>query len=282
MAKARTENKGPTQTGKAMARTDDKSKSMTVLEGDFGAYANQGMEGTDRDSFAVPFLVVLQSNSPQCKKADPAYIPGAEEGNIYNTVTGEVFDGEEGVVVIPCAFQRRYVQWVDRDAGGSTGGAGFRGEHMPNSNAVLSAVLDNDGRLRVDDTTNKAGEYIGDLLVDTRNHFVLLLKDGGEMVEMAIVSMASTQVKKSKNWMSRMQALKFKDKNGKLQTPPTFAMSYRLTTVPESNDQGSWFGWKIEPEERVAPDSAEFEAAEAFNRTVNEGGARPAERTFDE
>lgn len=277
MAKAK--NSGPTKSN-LPAKTDDKGKGMRVLEGNFDKYANQGMEGTDRDSFAVPFLIILQSGSPQCKKADPAYNEDAEEGMIYNTVTGTLYDGDEGIVVIPCAFQRRFVQWADRDAGGGAGGAGFRGEHMPGSNIVNSGIIDPDGRLRVDDATDNKGNHIADLLVDTRNHFVIIETEDG-LVEMAIVSMSSTQVKKSKAWMSRMQALKFKDKSGRLQTPPTFAMSYKLTTVPESNDQGSWFGWKVEPHEPVDTDSPIFEAAEAFNRTVNEGGARPAERVFD-
>jgi len=29
-------------------------------------------------------------------------------------------------------------------------------------------------------------------------------------------------------------------------TPPSFIHKYKLTTVAESNDRGTWFGWSIE------------------------------------
>ena len=49
--------------------------------------AGSGFEEATSDSYAVPFLQVLQSGSPQCKKSDGKYIKGAEEGMIFNTVT---------------------------------------------------------------------------------------------------------------------------------------------------------------------------------------------------
>ena len=30
---------------------------------------------------------------------------------MYNTVTGEIYNGTEGVLVLPCHFQRRFIQW---------------------------------------------------------------------------------------------------------------------------------------------------------------------------
>ena len=51
-----------------------------------------------------------------------------------------------------------------------------------------------------------------------------------------------------------------------------------VTTVPESNDQGSWFGWKVGDAEKIEMDSPLFAAAEAFNATVNAGNVKVAER----
>jgi hypothetical protein len=45
---------------------------------------------------------------------------------------------------------------------------------------------------------------------------------------------------------------------------------YRLTTVPESNDKGKWFGWEVARVGDVA--SAEvYEAAKAFAQTISAG-----------
>lgn len=96
---------------KAVSKKEKVTALPAVLMEGFEGDAGGGMEGTDFDSFAVPFLVVLQSMSPQCKKSDGAYIEGAEEGMIFNTASGEVFDGEEGVMLVPFAYRRA----IDRE-----------------------------------------------------------------------------------------------------------------------------------------------------------------------
>jgi hypothetical protein len=53
-------------------------------------------------------------------------------------------------------------------------------------------------------------------------------------------------------------------------TPPTFANLVRLSTIPESNDKGTWFGAKFELAGNV--DRAEvYSAAKAFHASVSKG-----------
>ena len=66
---------------------------------------------------------MIQALSPQIKKSDPAYIDGASQGDIFNTVTGQHWDGEEGVTVIPCYQETKYLKFKPREQGG-----GFMGE----------------------------------------------------------------------------------------------------------------------------------------------------------
>ena len=214
-----------------------------------------GFEGVDESSFAIPFLIILQSGSPQCKKSDGAYIKGAEEGMLYNTVTGELYDGDEGLRVIPCFFKRTFIEWGDRDAGG-----GFKGEHKPTDTIVSTIQRDDRGR---DVLPN------GNLLTDTRTHYVLVLKEDGSFSP-AVVAMSSTQVKKSRQWMSKMDGIKFRNGAGQLYTPPMFSHSYLLQTTAEQNDQGSWFGWKIGSAELIE-DPQLFAAAKEFKRAVSAG-----------
>ena len=79
--------------------------------------ANQGLGNLGMDDLAIPFLRILSDTSPQIKKRDPQYIEGAESGMIYNTLTKEIFDGDKGVGVIPCSYQRQYIEWTDRGKG---------------------------------------------------------------------------------------------------------------------------------------------------------------------
>ena len=36
---------------------------------------------------------------------------------VFNTVTNELYDGSKGIRVLPCAYQRQYVEWADRGQG---------------------------------------------------------------------------------------------------------------------------------------------------------------------
>jgi hypothetical protein len=61
--------------------------------------------------------------SPQIKKSDPAFIAGASQGDVFNTVTGQYWEGEEGITVVPCYQETKYLKFKPREQGG-----GFMGE----------------------------------------------------------------------------------------------------------------------------------------------------------
>jgi len=194
------------------------------------ADAGSGFEEASLDCFAIPFISVLQSGSPQCKKSDGAYIKGAEEGMFYDSVTNEVISGEEGIFVVPFYFAHRFIAWGLRESGG-----GFKGEFLPSDPIVKQTTRDKDGR----DVINHLPDQ---QLVDTRVHYVLRM--GADGFSPAVLSLSSTQMKKSKQWMSRMQAMQIPTPNGPVPAPMASHV-WHLTTVPESNDKGSWFGLKV-------------------------------------
>ena len=63
---------------------------MSVLEAD----ASVGFENIGQEDLALPFLKVLSGNDPVL---DDRNFKG-RKGDIYNTVTGECFDGEKGKI----------------------------------------------------------------------------------------------------------------------------------------------------------------------------------------
>ena len=96
-----------------------------ALANQFEEFADQGYEEADRDAFAIPFLSILQSGSPQCKKSEGEYIEGAQEGMFFNTVSNEVVDPEKvPCYLIPCHYSRAFVEWQPRETGG-----GFVAQH---------------------------------------------------------------------------------------------------------------------------------------------------------
>jgi len=85
----------------------------------------------------------------------------------------------------------------------------------------------------------------GNYVEDTGNHFVYLLDANYAPIETALITMKSTQKKKSKTWNSMIQSRRLKGKNGSF-NPPAWSQAYRLKTTKESNSQNFWYGWVVE------------------------------------
>ena len=77
-----------------------------------------GLEDTTTEDFAIPFIRVLQPMSPQLQRQHGSYVEGAKAGDLYNTVTGESYDGEKGISIVPCAYNKKYIEWIPREKGG--------------------------------------------------------------------------------------------------------------------------------------------------------------------
>ena len=198
----------------------------------FEADVGYGFEEVKSSDLQIPFLRIIQALSPQLKKSDAAFIEGAGQGDIFNTVTNKVWDADEGVVVLPVFFQMKLLEFVPRNQGG-----GFVGELSADSNDVRTAVRDKESGREL--LTN------GNELVRTAEHYIKIVHEDGNL-ENAIVDMKKTQLKKSRLWLSMMMMQKH---NGA--TLPSFANTYRLKSVEDGNDKGSWGSWSISLESQV-------------------------------
>jgi len=239
-----------------MAKNDVAVKKETALAimSDMETDAGAGFDGMTQEDFALPFLRLLTNTSPEVGEVD-----GAMPGMILNTVTGELFNGKEGIFVVPCAYVRQYIEWAPRGQG-----SGAPIHVYPATSDILSQTHREPG-------DNKDYLDNGNYIENTANHYVMVIDQNG-VPNPAMISMRSTQLKKSRKWNSMMQSVKVQGKNG-LFTPPMFSQVYRLTTVAESNDKGKWFGWEIE---RVGPvDSADvYQACKAFAQSINAGDVK--------
>jgi hypothetical protein len=216
----------------------------------FEQFAGGGFTEVTTEDLAIPFLRVLAQLSPEVNKRDSKYVQGAEAGMLYNTVLGKAWDGEEGVLIIPCHYSKRFLEWKPRQSGG-----GFVGSYAPEEAAGMRT------------TKNDRNEDIlpnGNLLTPTAQFFVLLIHDEG--VQPCLLSMTSTQLKKARKWLTQMQAMTAKGKNGTY-TLPMFSNMYRVKTVAESNDKGDWFGYDINRERPLDPGNAND--ADLINQAVN-------------
>lgn len=194
-----------------------------------------------REDLAIPRLVILQTMSPQCDKAKPEFVKGAEAGMVYDTVNGVLLnrtvtkDGkevQEGIEVVVAHYRRTHIEWRTRNDGG-----GFVAD-LGADDACLK-------RTTRDEKTGASLTPEGTEVVPTAEYVLLLLLASGAAMPV-VTSMSKTQMKKAKRWNTLMAQLALPRASGQGSfNPPTFYSVWRLTTVPESNEKGSWFNWEV-------------------------------------
>jgi len=220
----------------------------------FEADANGGAQNIEQEDLALPFLKVLGQLSPEINKKNGRYVEGAEPGMILNSVTKKLYDGDKGINVIPCAYERKYLEWKPRELGG-----GLVGMHSIDDPIVRTTKRD---QMNKDILPN------GNYLENTASHFVVTT---GEDAGTGLISMTRTQLKVSRTWNSMMMSirLKYNGKNG-LFTPPTFSHIYNLKSVQMTNDKGTWFGWDIN---KIGPvtDNNVYSLAKDFAEKIGKG-----------
>ena len=243
-------------------QVSEQKDQLPAMGGMFEEDEAGGFEGADRDSYAIPFLQVLQKMSPQVDASEDGYVEGAKPGQFINTVTEQLFDGDEGIWVIPCHYERTFIEWVLRDSGG-----GFVADHGLEEGQRLMAQTTQDEKKR-DILPN------GNELMDTRVHYILIVHEDGSY-EPAVFSATRTQIKGSRQWMTTMNQLKVPRSSGGMFTPPMFSHLYKLTTRKRSNDQGSWFVFDAKKQRMLGEGDEElYSAAKGFRDSVKTGQAK--------
>ena len=218
--------------------------------------AAKGLGKIGQEDLALPFLKILGQLSPEVNKRDGKYVEGAEPGMIYNSVSGDLYDGVKGIDVIPCFYKLEYIEWKDRGEG-----LGAPINIYDSSSDIMSKTKP--------DANYKDRLPNGNYIEKTASHFVIV---SGDSPSTALISMKSTQLKISRKWNSMMSGIKMKGANGMF-TPASFSHIYKLKTTQMSNDKGTWFGWEVS---KVGPvtDKGLYDQAKAFSENISKGSVK--------
>ena len=218
--------------------------------------AAKGLGKIGQEDLALPFLKILGQLSPEVNKRDGKYVEGAEPGMIFNSVSGELYDGVKGIDVIPAFYKLEYIEWKDRGEGPGAPVAIY-----DSSSDIMSKTKP--------DANYKDRLPNGNYIEKTASHFVIV---EGDSPSTALISMKSTQLKISRKWNSMMSGIKMKGANGMF-TPASFSHIYKLKTTQMSNDKGTWFGWEVS---KVGPvtDKGLYDQAKGFSENISKGSVK--------
>ena len=221
-------------------------KDNLPMEYDFEQMSGAN-EDFHQDDLTTPFLKVLQKLSPELDTVD-----GAKAGMFYNTSTQKLYEGVQQVV--PVAYARQFLEWVPREQGG-----GFRGE------VSMKEALELDQNERGQGVTDE-----GNLVVDTRLHYVLHITDEGAFP--CIVTFKSTGIKRSKNWNDIANSIIFEGSKGPY-NPPWFSHIYNLEATLEQKNDDKWHLMKASKLAKV-DDPELIRSAMAFRELVKSNGVK--------
>lgn len=199
---------------------------------------NAGSEDVSTRDMILPRVDVLQALSPQIKKSDPKYIEGAEQGQFFNTVTGQLYGDE--VTFVPILFRKEYVLWRLRKAGGGFVGAFKTLEEAEQARSALQNPDDHES-------------------VESHQHFALLKTEAGW--EEAVFSMTKSKLKVSRALNTLVQ----------IAGVDRFAKAYRLNAVEADKNGESYWSYMAHPVGFV--DKELYERGKGLYELIKSGAA---------
>lgn len=210
--------------GKAVA-----TKEQAQLPAEYAgleAMEGQGLDDLDSSDKSIPFLKVLEKNSPEIETVD-----GAKPGMIIDTATLEVY---ESIRFVPACREHAFVEWVPIDNGG--GLVANYGMEEPISKWALSQR----GRIRLKN---------GNDLVETFYLFGVLLPDAGDdeaEPKPAVIAFTSTRIKTYKSIVNRSDGIMLLGASGRKFKAPWFCHVWRIGTTKKVDGAQSWFLYTAE------------------------------------
>jgi len=177
--------------------------------------SRRGSEDVTQEDITLPRIEVLQALSPKSKRNDPKYIEGAEQGMIFNTISGELYGGE--IVFIPIVFRKEWIIWQSRKSGG-----GFVGTFPTEDDAEAArAELENPD----DHEVNLHAV-----------NFVYLVRDDGALEE-AVLSWSRSKLKVSRKLNALVQ----------MGVGDRFSKAYKLRAIEEKGKKGEYYSYEVKP-----------------------------------
>lgn len=209
---------------KALAlKSDNSLAELPISFEDLKKDAELGGEVGLKD-ISIPFLYVLQTNSPQCNVDSEKYIEGATAGMFLLTVLDEIYDGRKvGITVVPCYYERKIMEWIPREEGGGLVGS------YPAEDPIMNKAKPNE--------KNQMMLPNGHMLMDTAYHYLMVYNEETRIWTQAIMPLKSTALKVSRKLNSVVKKTLIP---GTTDRAPRFLYKYNIKTVKEQKDTNIW------------------------------------------
>lgn len=189
------------------------------LRGALGS--KMGLEEADSSDYIIPRLSICQDGTPQRKKADPGYIQGLEEGDLFNTVSGKIYaKAGEPLLILPLFLHKNRIMFKEPM------GSGIECQAPDGIKGTKYGLCEN-CKYRLFD-----GEGNPPACTEFRNFVSVNPKDENDVFGM---SLKSTSTKMAKQFISQVR----------LSNLPMFARLLEVRTTSETKNGKTYFQWQL-------------------------------------
>lgn len=228
---------------KEVAVTEDQATLPTMYDG-YEEYAGYGVDDLDASDKSIPFLKVLEKQSPEIETVE-----GAKPGMFINTATQQLYPS---VRFVPATRDHMFVEWVPIENGGGLAASYSMQEKISQWAATQR------GKISLKN---------GNDLVETFYLYGIVLPEEGSDDEPypAVISFTSTRIKAYKTIANRSDSIMLRGSNGRKFKAPWFCHVWRISSEKKVDGNQSWFVYKAEfdgPSAEAARLPADHEAVQ--------------------
>lgn len=189
------------------------AKQAALARPDYLPQGNAGTEHIKKDDMQMPRLGLAQALSPQLIEGKPEYIPDLRAGQMFNTLSQQVYGKGPLTFSILRADPPRGIEFNPRDAGG-----GVKDPNVP---------LD-DPRMKF--TTGPNGESINPIA--TKFYDFILEINGSELIALSLKA-SGLKVARTLNGLI------------KLRNAPIWAGLYKVSSISVQGPKGTYYTYAI-------------------------------------
>lgn len=205
-----------------------------------------GTEGMGQNDLIMPRLSIAQSLSPQLKKQNENFIEGLAVGDMFNTMSGEVYGTE--IKVVPLFFFTSFIEFKPISEGGGV-------------IKMYQSIVDVPPADLQFTQDAVSGEQVRPKVTEFKNWMSLIIQEGRKP-EPVIISFKSSGLKDCKKWNSFIRMTNL----------PAYAKVYTVESIHKNKGNLDWEGLKVTPGPFVP--EAFFAEAEGYFNSLKDAGVK--------
>jgi len=181
----------------------------------------------EKDELVVPRLKMLQLQSPEAMEGGSQFVPGAKQGMFYNTSSGKLTPGQEGLICCIIGHQRQVIEWLP-ERGGMVKNWGM--------DEGWKALCDDKQRDALNPVTRE-----GNIIDKQRSFLIFDVNVQTGEIDPSFFNMKSTSNRVANQLSTMLTQIRMRLSNGDVITPPYYYFLYKCTLERVQKEQYIWW-----------------------------------------